>query len=221
MSDSVRSVLHGRLSTRSQNHSARSTRYARSSRYGRCRWLRCHTGLVCIALRVEGGHEPLAVVTVLGGLDEQRVEPVVRVGAVGHAEKRDASHVGESVAIARVVRPLRLDALGKRLDLRQTDGGRDVREPVVVADLVVHEAHGIFLGGRREMSRRSRKGVVLGEDHAAAAGRDDLVRVEGQRAREPDRARVPARERSVAPRRTEALGGVFDDGKAVFLARSR
>ena len=70
-------------------------------------------------------------------------------------------------------------------------------KPVVVGDLVVVERPGMRLLGRGgEVPRARGVRVVVGQDHAAAAGRDDLVAVEAEHGGMAERAAAPARARS-------------------------
>src|SRR5436309_9549094 len=107
---------------------------------------------------------------------------------------------------ARVRPPLLHPAVELR-ELREADRGRDFRHPIV-------ETHEDVLVLRRlavmpEEPGPLRDAVVVGDDHAALAGRHVLRRVEGEARRVSEVARLLA-----VVLRAGGLGGVFDDGDA-------
>ncbi len=93
------------FSTRSQNHRAESTSHLGAAAYGGCSCTNPQTGRDWMRFSASDTHEPFAVHAELVGVHEQRVEPVVGLGALGHAEKLDAGHAGESLCVPRVIRP--------------------------------------------------------------------------------------------------------------------
>ena len=108
-------------------------------------------------------------------------------------------------------------------ELVESDGCCDIGEVVLEAwsdDLIVPRAVSRIAAPRisgktvkRHHPHALGQTVVVGHDHAAFAGRDRLVRVEGKtgRGRCSAAARPPRIRRSPAPRRREAMRGILDD----------
>ena len=130
-------------------------------------------------------------------------EPTVRHAAIvpGHALERE---VGETGPVPRVDLVTPGDLGGQVGELPPTDGGREVRHPVVKPHGPVLVVQHRFAGLLGEVPRPLQQFRVT-DEHPAPAGGDDLVAVERVDAETPPRPGVPA-----APRGTEGLGGVLD-----------
>ena len=89
-----------------------------------------------------------------------------------------------------------------------------VAQAVVVANVFVLVVRRRLPGLRRQVARPIDDVAAVRDEHAAAAGRDDLVAVERERRAVAERTRLPATAQ-VAP---SAFGGVFDQRHAVALA---
>src|SRR5262249_16767878 len=102
-------------------------------------------------------------------------------GVIGIYEDFGPGNVPECFHVARREPTFCLDEATELLELGTAEGGIDIGEPVIVADLIVHEGPLMRLfGGRLPMLRRPRHPAIRGEDRATAAGRDHLVAVEAE-----------------------------------------
>ena len=108
-----------------------------------------------------------------------------------------ASGMNEMPGVSREGGLVRLPDLGARrftrslsvAELAPPDRGEQVAQAVVVADRGVLVVRGGVAGLGGEDSGRGRSGLVVRDEHAAAARGDDLVAVEGEGGESP---KVPA-----------------------------
>ena len=150
-----------------------------------------------------------------GSLERRRVQPEGRIRPARSRGGADAVDAGDGRVVACGDVPPGREQPVELLELRQTERRRDVREPVVVADLVVVVGEAREAGLGREVARPPGERLVVGDDHPAAAGRDELVAVEAERAEPADRADVPARVLALGVARAQRLRRVLDDRDAV------
>jgi hypothetical protein len=163
------------------------------------------------------GHQLLAREASVGR-DPAGVEPVRGLGEGGPGRGREPLDALEGVVVAVGDGLLLREERGQLFELRHPHGRRDVREAVVVADLVVP-----VLGARQASLGRQvfgplRQRWVVRRQHATTTGGDDLVAVERITTNLTNRADVFARERPAAETRTERLGGIFDQKDAIPFA---
>ena len=72
-------------------------------------------------------------------------------------------------------------------------GGVDIGQAVIIAGHVMHELPGMgHLGGGSDVLGKLTQFIIIGDDHAAAAGGDGFVAVETEYAQLTKSARVPA-----------------------------
>src|SRR6185503_7986698 len=120
---------------------------------------------------------------------------------------RDALAVGEQLAVIAQDRALARLELGDALELAEADRGLHVRQLVLVADDVGPEL--ALLAARAAMVRERQHAlvevVVVGDEHAALAGRQRLRAVERERAE-----RAHAASALAVPDRADRLGSVLD-----------
>ena len=216
-SASPRLDVEGRQNARSKMSSAHAPPRRSASRHSRVWWSGRQIGRASMPARSSDAStssragpapaEPRAV----------GVQPERRVGP-GRARGR---HEAREAADRRVVeRGVRAPAGEERVDLLQlgeAERGADVRQAVVEADLVVvvGEPGQPRLG--REVAGAPGERLVVGHEHPAAAGGDELVAVEAEAADPPDRADLAAGVAARAVGRAERLGRVLDHRDAVAL----
>jgi hypothetical protein len=155
-------------------------------------------------LRLQRQADPLGVV------DEDAREPAVARPVGGFRHELD---LGQQLPIALVDPAASGDALGEHLELRASDSGEEVGEPVVEPQL------GVLVVSRRlprlggELAGVGDPGAVVREEGAAAARRDHLVPVE----REGGNVALTSG-RTVLVGRAEGLGCILDEWDSVPLA---
>ncbi len=127
----------------------------------------------------------------------------MHVAVVGRG--KDDGEIGETLGVGRGDPRPGLEQLVEAVELRQPDGGEDVRHAVVEAGLR-HVA-----GGERapavvaEPDDLGGNSLVARRDRPTLAGRHDLPRMEAQARCQPERAA-----RLAAPAGAERAGGVLD-----------
>ncbi len=100
---------------------------------------RLHPGLVEVA------HQRLAIAPVALGVDAERHHPVVVVGVRGRIGNVEPLDLGRLRLIVAIDAPLGVQEGGHRLELGDAEGGLQVGEPEVVADLAVDVADLVVL----------------------------------------------------------------------------
>src|SRR5581483_8796282 len=137
------------------------------------------------------------------------------VGAVPGVGGRegDAGEIGEGLPVAGLDGAPAGDPLVERGQLAPAEGGQEVGQAVVVADLGVLVVGGRLPGLGGEVAGPVGGPAVVAQEGAARRRGDDLVAVERQDAGGSERAGRPAAEGG-----PERLGRVLDDGDAVFGA---
>jgi hypothetical protein len=138
------------------------------------------------------------------------VRPAVARPVVGLGHELD---VGEQLAVAGVDPAPGRDAVREHVGLRPADGGEQVAEAIVEADLGVLVMRRGLARLRRQLARVCDPLVVPGDEHPAAARRDHLVAVEGE-----DGEIALRTCRLAAVGRSERLGCVLDESDAAFGA---
>ena len=148
------------------------------------------------ALRIEPGEHG---VTPPGSRSAGAITPVSQQLSSLPAPPSSSTPRGASAAAYRVRIDRRRSIIaGNRAELGATEGGQEVGEAVVVADLLVLVPRHRLARLRRELAGVRHQIAVVAQQHPAAGGRHDLVAVEGE-ARTP-RPNVPAdRPSRVAP----------------------
>ena len=140
------------------------------------------------AVTVQRREQPVA----LGGVfavEHERIEPVVALRARRLTIDARPGKIPEGMQIALGEHTLGLDHRRQPLHLRAAKRRIDVRKAVIVGDLVMVECPGVRLlrrGG--EVPRVTGMRLIVGHDHAATAGRDDLVAVEAEHGGMAERA---------------------------------
>ena len=130
-------------------------------------------------------------------------------------ERRLGVDAVQQLAVSRRHLPARDENRVEPFELRDPERGRDVVEAVVVAQAAVQEP-----GARFEPSLIPERHEHLmlfprgGRHRPALAGRDLLVRIEGEHGRVPVRA-----DRTAAVTRAEGLARVLDELQPVTLAQ--
>ena len=152
-----------------------------------------------MAQRVAGG----------GGLGRDGDHPIGVGRARGLAVDLERQ-AGQQLGEARRDGPFAGQELVRALELREADGGADVRHAVVVADDVVPVFAGIGEALAAELEGQAVGRRVAHDDHAAFAGGDRLIAEETEAGGVAERAHVP-----VADLGAEGFGAVFDDEQAL------
>ena len=119
----------------------------------------------------------------------------------------------QGALVVREVAPPRLNAVAEHLQLAASNSGQHVAHAVVVADFGVLVVGGRLAGLRGQLAGVGNEVPVVGDEHAAAGGGDDLIAVEGVNAGLPQRARRP-----LLVGGAQCLGCIFDQGDAKLLA---
>ncbi len=146
-------------------------------------------------------------------IDGQARKPTGRLTPRSFGLHDDAREILEGFGIGFEVSATARDFAREAGELPQSDAGGDIAEAVVISDrgmLVVRS--GVTSLGRQETSLL-RQFSVIGDEHAAATGGDDLVAVEGMDARQAER---PGRGFAIS--RAQGFGGVFDQFHAMLVA---
>ena len=147
-------------------------------------------------------------------IDGDAGQPAVRAAVGGFGHELDAGQPRQRRAVALVDRRAVARACsGSDLQLAAADRREQVAQPVVVADLRVLVVRRRIARLRREVARALDDVAPVRHEHAAAAGRDDLVAVERERRALAERAGLLA-----AVGGAERLGGVLDQRHAVARA---
>src|SRR2546423_5093921 len=110
-------------------------------------------------------------------------------------------------------RSLRDEVFIQQLELRTSESGLNVGQPVVVADLVVNDLDWIVLRLGGQLLRFAGPRFVRRNDHSATAGRNELVPIEAETSDVAERA-----DAAIPIKRTEAFRCVFNHAQSV-LAR--
>ncbi len=141
-------------------------------------------------------------------------EPPDRLAGARVGHEVDAGQVGEGLAVGGVDGAAPRDPLVELAQLAGAEGRQEVAEPVVEAHLGVLVVQHRLPGLRGEVAGPLDQRGVVGDEHAAAAGGDDLVAVEREHRHEAEAARGPA-----VVGGAEGLGGVLDQDHVVLGAR--
>ena len=105
------------------------------------------------------------------------VEPVGGCSVVGLGHRHDIVAVPEEVVVPAGDFMFFGKEIGELFQLGDANGGENVDEPIVVADLIVNEFDRVSFGSGGEMLCPGRKVGVIGGYHSTAAGGDELVPV--------------------------------------------
>ncbi len=113
-------------------------------------------------------------------------EPRALVLSVVGARKVEAAHIGEELRVARGNVGPRAKDVVELLELADADRGPDVVDPVVESEpCMLEPAAGVGAALVAQASQQPPLRLRMRRDHAALAGRDLLVRVEGKDRRGP------------------------------------
>ena len=157
------------------------------------------------------GHELLPVQSVLRAVNLQRIHPVIVCSVIRTFGEVEAGNGIDFALVRGIVLPFQVQILGELLELSHADGGLNIRQPVVVADVIVNKPDLVILGLGGEIFRPIGVLAAVGKDHASAAGGDDLVAIERQAPNVANAARVPALELAGGVLRADTFRSVFDD----------
>src|SRR5262249_20376023 len=146
-------------------------------------------------------------------IDKRSVQPEGRLSPIGFWHRTQARNLLEAFGVAARNPSFRFEVRVELFELCNAHRGLDVCQPVVVSDPRGHVFERIVFRLRREMFCLACKLVVLGDDHAAAAGCEKLVAVEAE-------ARDVAKtsDANALILCAETLGGVFDYGEVVLAS---
>ncbi len=147
------------------------------------------------------------------GLDRQAGQPAGRLMTRRLGHEVEARVSGQGPPVIGVVAPPPGNAIGQDLQLAASHGRQQVAHPVVVTDLrmLVVGCRIAGLGGQK--TGPAAQFGILGDQHPAAAGRDDLVAVQRKAAHPAETARRPA-----AVDGPQGLGRILDQRHLVLLA---
>ena len=147
------------------------------------------------------------------GIDGQAGEPAGRLTPGGFRLHGHARESLEGFGVGSEVTTTARDLAGQARELAESDAGRDIAEAVVIPDgrMFVMRSGIARLGG--EEARLLGQFRVIGDEHAATTGGDNLVTVEGMDAGQAERAR-----RGLSISGTEGFGSIFNQFHAVLIA---
>lgn len=147
------------------------------------------------------------------GVDGQASEPAGRLSPRGFGLHSHTRQTLEGFGVGFEVPPATRDFAGEARELAKADAGRDVAEAVVIADggMFVMRSRVAGLGG--EETRLLGELGVIGDEHAATAGGDDLIAVEGM-----DAGEAEGTGRGFAIGRAKRFGGIFNQLHTMLVA---
>ncbi len=195
--------LVGRVEVRRRRQAERRPRRSRrrSTRRGAARRRRAWSGEAAsrsAARRCPGAasssSDAVATDRCARRIERGRVQPERRIGPLRARGRTEPGQVSELGVVPVGDRPAAGEQLGELLELGDAERGRDVRQAIVEADLVVVVGPPGQPGLGRQVAGSTREGLLVGDEHPAAAGRDELVAVEAEAADAADRSDVPAGE---------------------------
>ena len=135
--------------------------------------------------------------------DDREPTGVTAPSRLGH--EADAGQVAEGLLVKVKVAPPRLHPFFQHLQLPAPDPGQHIAHAVVVTDLRVLVMGRGIPGLSSELAGVGDEAGVVGDQHAAAGGGDDLVAVEGEDARFAEGSWRPS-----VIGGAQCLGGIFD-----------
>ena len=119
--------------------------------------------------------------------------------------------------ISLIVFFLDLDKRFQLFQLSKSQRGLKVCHAVIVANLVVNEIQGIILCLGGKVFGLLQIVHTVGNNHAAAAGRDDFVPVKGVNTNITDGSGVPARKAALCIVAAEGHTGILDQKQMIFF----
>ena len=130
-------------------------------------------------------------------------------------------HAVQCGCIAVVQRLFVVDKIFQTLQLGQAQAGLHVGHAVVVAHLIVQKLQYVGLGLGGQMLGVLGPVSVVGHDHAARTGGDDLVAVEAVTADIADGARKLTGKRPGGAAGAQGLGGILNQNQVIALGNGR
>jgi hypothetical protein len=125
------------------------------------------------------------------GIDGHAGQPGVRASVAGLGQEAEARVAAECFFVPLANPPPARNSLCKRRELAATDRRQQIAHPVVESDFGMLVVWRRVTGLRGKMPCTLDERPVARDEHASAAGRNDLVSVERERGTVAERAGLP------------------------------